>query len=170
MADHTPRRPIDDVVGSFVARSDHVMVAVSAMADDEVDACIVGFHCQCSIEPLRYAVWLSKANRTERLARRADRLVVHWLDADQRDLARRVGTVTADDDPSKMRRVPFERHDGAAVLTEARRAVVFRIVHVHDDGDHRCYVVEPEEAVERPGGGEPLRFGAVRDLEAGHEA
>ena len=41
---------------------------------------MVGFHSQCSVDPGRFAVWLSKANHTYGVALRAEVFAVHFLD------------------------------------------------------------------------------------------
>ena len=50
----------------------------------------------CSISPARYAVWLSKANHTCRVALHASHLGLHLLTSDQRELARLFGTLSGD--------------------------------------------------------------------------
>jgi flavin reductase (DIM6/NTAB) family NADH-FMN oxidoreductase RutF len=158
-----------DGFDALIAGSNPSMVVVSAAAGDEVDACLVGFHSQCSIEPVRYAVWLSKANHTHRLAVQAEVLGVHWLRPSQRDLASSVGSVSLDRRADKMAAIPWHRGPGGAVLIDdVAGSFVGRVVHTHDDGDHVCFVLEPCSAT---GDGEDvLRFDAVRDLDPGHDA
>ncbi len=57
---------------------DYPMLIVTATADGEQAGCLVGFAAQCSIDPLRFMVWLSKKNRTYRVASRSQVLVVHF--------------------------------------------------------------------------------------------
>jgi len=152
--------------------NDASVVLVAADDGHEVDACLVGFHSQCSINPLRYAVWLSKANHTYRIASRAEVLSVHWLPGDRRDLAEWAGAVTLDRDPEKMRRLDWRRGPArAVVLDDAVVAFAGRIHHRHEGGDHVCFVVEPFAAwgSGSSGGDGVLRFAAVRDIEAGHD-
>ena len=59
---------------ALVAVLDAAVVVVTAADGDDRDGCLVGFHSQCSIDPPRYAVWLSRANRTFDLAQRTDLL------------------------------------------------------------------------------------------------
>ena len=44
------------------------MIIVTARHGDEIDGCLVGFSTQCSIDPTRYLVCLSKRNNTYRIA------------------------------------------------------------------------------------------------------
>src|SRR5689334_11139698 len=61
----------------IVADLDYPLFVVSAAAGDDADACLVGFTSQCSIEPRRFAVFLSKKNHTYEVAGRASVLIVH---------------------------------------------------------------------------------------------
>ncbi|MDH6580477.1 flavin reductase [Kitasatospora sp. MAP5-34] len=71
----------------FTARLDYPVLVVTAAADGARAGCLVGFGSQCSIDPPRFTVWLSKANRTFRVAKRAEFPVVHLLPAHRRDRA-----------------------------------------------------------------------------------
>jgi flavin reductase (DIM6/NTAB) family NADH-FMN oxidoreductase RutF len=55
---------------------DTPLIVVTAAGGDEQAGCLVGFHCQSSIEPVRYCVWLSKANHTYRVALRSTHLAI----------------------------------------------------------------------------------------------
>ena len=83
------------VMEAFEARVP--MIVVTAQYRGERGGCLVGFHTQCSIEPPRYAVWLSKANHTTRVALQATHLAVHFLGPDDHDLAALFGEQTGDD-------------------------------------------------------------------------
>ena len=45
---------------SIVGRIDYPMYIVTALVGEERDGCLVGFTTQCSIEPPRFAAFLSK--------------------------------------------------------------------------------------------------------------
>lgn len=143
------------------------MIAVSASHHGEVDASLVGFHSQSSIDPTEYTVWLSKLNHTTRLARSCDVLAVHLLGANQRSLAQRLGTVTEDDDAQKMHGVRTRRHSsGAVLLADCPAWFVGRIRRKLPGGDHQGFVLEPI-AVSRTTVS-PLRLADVESLHAGH--
>jgi flavin reductase (DIM6/NTAB) family NADH-FMN oxidoreductase RutF len=163
---------LDDRTYDELIRTNNTsMVVVAASDGREVDACLVGFHCQCSIKPLRYAVWLSKANHTYRIAQNAPALAVHWLAQAERDVAVAVGSVTLDRDPDKMSRIAWQPGpDGAPVIQRAAGGVVGRIVDRHDDGDHVCFVLNPTAAWMRSEVEGVLRFRDVQDITPGHEA
>ncbi|WP_206328591.1 flavin reductase, partial [Streptomyces sp. Tu 4128] len=75
----------------FLHRLDPDMCVVTAAAGGERAGCLVGFSSQCSIDPIRYVVWLSEVNRTYRVASSADVLAVHLLARDQRGTAELFG-------------------------------------------------------------------------------
>ena len=70
---------------------DFPMTVVTAFDGREHSGCLVGFHTQCSIEPRRWLVCISKANHTCGVAERAEWLAVHLLRDDQHALAQFFG-------------------------------------------------------------------------------
>ena len=46
----------------LIAQLDYPMIVVTTASAGERAGCLVGFHTQSSIDPERFAVWLSKAN------------------------------------------------------------------------------------------------------------
>lgn len=169
-----------DELGELVAAADGAMVVVTAHDADrgERDGCLVGFHSQCSIDPPRYAVWLSVANRTYRVARRSSHLAVHFLGRDDHDLAAWFGGVTGDDLPEggdgKLARVDWVPGPGGVpVLEQVAHRFVGRIVRVDDDpddGDHACFVLDPVSVGAPERVAPPLRLAQTTDIDAGHDA
>lgn len=149
---------------------DGAMVVVTVAADDQRDGCLVGFHSQASIAPPRYAVWLSRANRTSELAEHGRHLAVHVLSEEQHELAELFGGETGDE-VDKLARVAWEPGpDGVPLLTDCPNRFVGRVVGSEPElGDHRLWILEPTdaEAVDPP---PPLRLSAVTDVEPGHPA
>jgi len=76
-----------DNVTALLRSMNSPLIVLTAAANDQTAGCVVGFHTQCSIEPVRYAVWISKANHTFRVAMFATHLAVHFLDVADHDLA-----------------------------------------------------------------------------------
>ncbi|THA68726.1 flavin reductase [Streptomyces sp. A0958] len=125
------------------------MYVVTAEAAGERAGCLVGFGSQCSMRPARFLVWLSKLNRTYRVAARADRLAVHLLRRDQDDLAQLFGGETGDR-TDKFAHIPWHPGPGGApVLDEAPAWFVGRVENRVDGGDHVGFLLAPEE-VRRP--------------------
>ncbi|MET7733508.1 flavin reductase family protein [Streptomyces sp. NPDC005402] len=156
---------------AFIDRLDPDMCVVTAAADGDRAGCLVGFASQCSIEPLRYVVWLSKANRTYRVARTADRLAVHLLTREQHGLAELFGGETGDQ-TDKFARVRRREVGGAVVLEEAAAWFVGTVVLRVEGGDHVGFVLEPQAwgAREDTAGAKLLRLSDAMSISPGHPA
>ncbi|BFV55233.1 flavin reductase family protein [Kitasatospora sp. CMC57] len=154
---------------AFVELLDYPMYVVTAVAGEERGGCLVGFAGQCSLEPARFAVWLSKANHTYRVARDAELLVVHLLPSHRHDLAQLFGGETGDE-RDKFGQVPWSPGpNGTPVLTEALAWFAGRIEHRADWGDHVGFSLAPI-AGSADTDGKPLAFHDAHDIEAGHPA
>ncbi|WP_328752528.1 flavin reductase family protein [Streptomyces sp. NBC_00285] len=158
---------------AFLDRLDPDMcVVTAASADGDRAGCLVGFASQCSIRPVRYVVWLSKANRTYRVARTASRLAVHLLTREQRGLAELFGGETGDRTDKFARARWREEPGGAVVLEDAAAWFVGTVVLRTDGGDHVGFVLEPETWGEREGtdGTRLLRLSDATSIPPGHPA
>ncbi|MCS0602624.1 flavin reductase family protein [Streptomyces sp. LP11] len=152
----------------FFDRLNPEMCVVTAVADGERAGCLVGFASQCSIHPPRFTVWLSKANRTYRVARAAHHLAVHLLTPDQRGLAELFGGESGDD-TDKFARVPWhEGPGGTAVLTDAAAWFAGTVLHRTDGGDHVGFLLDPLHAEATDRDGPLLRLSDTHGIEAGH--
>jgi len=158
----------DERFDALMATLDAPMAIVTTTDGEERAGCLVGFHSQCSIEPRRYIVWLSKANHTYRVVLHADHLAVHLLTADDADLAEVFGTLSGDD-VDKFSRCEWEPGPGGVpLLTRCPNRIVGRRSTMLDEvSDHVCVLVEPVEA-SADAGFEPLRLSAVDHLVPGH--
>src|SRR5689334_7712988 len=87
------RHSFDDLMGHV----EHAMLVVTTVAGDDRSGCLVGFHSQCSIEPSRYAVWLSKANHTYRIGVFAEVFALHVLGEHDVELAKLFGEKSEDE-------------------------------------------------------------------------
>ncbi|MDK9499588.1 flavin reductase family protein [Streptomyces katrae] len=165
------QQPASDL-GGFAEAVDGTMYVVTAAAGGRRAGCLVGFASQCSIEPPRFVVWLSTANHTYDVARAARHLTVHVLGRDQRALAELFGGLTGDDVDKFARTAWRPGPDGCPVLSDVRVWFTGRVEQVVEaGGDHVGFVLSPAGPgagpAEPPG---PLRFGDVRDVDAGHPA
>ncbi|MYR45683.1 flavin reductase family protein [Streptomyces sp. SID5910] len=153
----------------FLDRLDPDMCVVTAAADGEEAGCLVGFASQCSMEPVRFVVWLSEVNRTFRVAGSAEYLAVHLLAREQHALAEVFGGQTGDD-VDKFRQVRRRHGYGGAVLLEDTEAwFVGRVVERTPGGDHVGFVLDPVEwGGSGTSGGPLLRLSDARTIEAGH--
>jgi flavin reductase (DIM6/NTAB) family NADH-FMN oxidoreductase RutF len=162
---------VRDRFDALVAELDGAMVVVTTATGDERSGCLVGFHSQASIDPSRYAVWVSKANHTAGVLWAAEHVAVHVLGAGDHDLAELFGSETGDE-VDKFTRCDWEPGpDGVPLLVRCgHRFVGRRTARFDDGGDHVCLVLEPVEATVGAERIAPLRLSAVADVDPGHPA
>ena len=155
---------------TVMGRLDSPLIVVTTGSADQQAGCVVGFHTQCSIDPVRYAVWVSKANQTYRVALFATHLALHFLDVGDHELAELFGGTTGDD-VDKFARCEWQAGPGGVpLLTRCPTRVVIERTSLWDDGsDHVCIVGEPVDASAAPGF-TPLRLADAHDITAGHAA
>ncbi len=152
----------------LVAGLDYPMFIVTADVEGTPAGCLVGFTTQCSIQPARFIVFLSKKNHTYRTARAAEFLGVHVLGPDAFALAELFGHRSGDRGDkfascswhSGPRGVPIIEGSGGWFVGQV-------LAHV-DGGDHLGFLLEPVEAgkPDQPVG---LGFQDVKGIEPGHE-
>lgn len=157
-----------DGFDALAGATEPAMLVVTTADGNERGGCLVGFHCQSSIDPPRYAIWLSKANHTYRLALRATHLGLHFLGEEHRGIAERFGTLTGDD-TDKFAALPTETgpHGVPLLLDVPGRLVVRRLALLDEGGDHVCLTTEPVR-VDGPAPSAPLRLSACTAFEPGH--
>jgi flavin reductase (DIM6/NTAB) family NADH-FMN oxidoreductase RutF len=155
----------------FVSALDYPMFVVTTAGPDAGDraGCLVGFATQCSIEPARFLVCLSKANRTYRLADTAPVLAVHLLGSGQHRLARLFGEQTADEVDKFAGCAWRPGPHGVPLLDDCPHRFAGAVLDRTDLGDHAGFLLEPLD-VQAVAGLAPMMFSAVGDLEAGHPA
>lgn len=170
-SDTAPETAPDEVFDRFTDALDPPLLVVTVADGRDRDGCVVGFHSQCSLDPLRYALWLSRANRTYRVALRSEYLGIHLLGPDDRALGEWFGGHTGD------REDPFAGVDtepgpgGVPLLRSATtRFVAVRVGLVDVGGDHACFVVEPVAGhAADPGPRDGLlRVSDLAEIEPGH--
>jgi flavin reductase (DIM6/NTAB) family NADH-FMN oxidoreductase RutF len=164
----TSQRAID--TAAFTDRTDYPLTVVTTIGPDgELSGCLAGFTTQCSIEPLRFLVCISRANHTFEVISRATILGLHLLGDDQDDTASRFGEFTGDrvDKFHGLRWHPGP--GGVPVLDECVAWMAAGIIGRFDVGDHEAQFVYPIDAQAGPATGLLLRSTAP-DLQAGHPA
>jgi flavin reductase (DIM6/NTAB) family NADH-FMN oxidoreductase RutF len=159
---------VSDPFDRIVSNLDYPMFVISAAVGDDADACLVGFTSQCSIDPPRFAVFLSKANRTYELARQADVVVVHRLRADQHGIAERFGGTSEYDDPHKLSGCDWTPGPGGAPVIDGCDWFAGRVLERIDAGDHVGHVLEAFDGA--CSGSGQLGSQAAFDIEAGRPA
>lgn len=159
----------DDTFAAVVGSLDAPMVIVTVSDGRDRSGCLVGFSTQCSIDPCRWLVCLSSVNHTARVARGARTLAVHFLRADQLELAQLFGAAT-EDAIDKFTRCGWREGPGGApiiagcdwIAGEIRERVAF--------GDHDGYVLDVSDAGHEHAAAPQLGYQAVRGISPGHPA
>ncbi|MFD7982007.1 flavin reductase family protein [Kitasatospora indigofera] len=155
----------------FTALLDYPVHVVTAAAGGEVGGCLVGFAGQCSIDPPRFVVWISKANHTYGVALRSEVLAVHLIPRARPDLAELFGGRSGDS-VDKFAAVAWTPGpSGVPLLTDAEAWFFGRVTGRADWGDHVGFLLEPlggdaPAAVDAA----PLALRDVTDIRAGHPA
>jgi len=156
----------DALVGELVSP----LVVVTTAADGVRAGCLVGFHGQCGMEPRRYAVWLSKANRTYRVGMLSEVFAVHFLGRDDTAAAAHFGGETGDEVDTFAGWAWSGGEGGVPLLDACPNRIVGRRTALLDAGaDHVCVVLDPV-AVTHEGLGGQLSLADVVGLEPGHAA
>jgi len=155
-------------LAELVSQLDYAMFIVTTATRGERAGCLVGFATQVSIHPPRFLVCLSVKNRTFRLARDANVVVVHFVPEDATELAELFGGETGDD-VDKFAACDWRPGpDGAPVLSDLENWFAGRVLNRIDLGDHWGFVLAPIEG-EAGRGSSALTFHRARRIEPGHE-
>jgi flavin reductase (DIM6/NTAB) family NADH-FMN oxidoreductase RutF len=158
---------VQQTFNELTAEMDYTMLIVTTRAEGEKAGCLVGFATQCSIDPPRFAVFLSEKNRTLRIAERSEALLVHFVPAEAAGLVELFGAQTGDD-VDKFARCSWKAGPrGLPVLEDAPRWFAGRILDRLTVGDHVGFLLEPF-AAERGGEAGTFLFHRAKRFEPGH--
>jgi flavin reductase (DIM6/NTAB) family NADH-FMN oxidoreductase RutF len=155
---------------AFVDRTDYPLVVVTtASPDGERSGCLAGFTTQCSIDPPRFLICISKENHTFDVVTRSEVLALHLLGEDQSDTASLFGETTGDD-VDKFAGIGWRASTlGVPVLDDCAAWLVVGILRRINAGDHMALMTSP--IVGGPGSRSGLlTFRSAPPLEAGHPA
>jgi len=161
----TPEEAFSDLVGDL----DYPMMIVTVAGGGEKAGCLVGFATQCSIDPPRFAVWISRKNHTFRVAQQAGVLVVHFPAADQLHLAELFGGTTGDEVDKFSRCRWREGPSGVPVLEDCSRWFAGEVLEQLPTEDHVGFLLAPVEVHSGDWGGQ-LTFQSVQEIDPGHDA
>jgi flavin reductase (DIM6/NTAB) family NADH-FMN oxidoreductase RutF len=153
---------------AIVRNLEYPTFIVTARAGDERLGCLVGFATQASIDPSRFVVGLSRANRTHRRGRDSAALAVHCAPAGAPDLAELFGGETGDEVDKFARCAWRDGPEGLPILDRCERWFVGRVVDRLDAGDHELFLLAPVAA--RAGREDAFTFHRAKRIEPGHPA
>jgi len=160
---------VGDRLRDLLGGLDHPMFLLTVAEGGERSGCLVGFACQCSIDPVRFLVCVSEVNHTHGPASRAQHVAVH-LAPDQPDLAlaRLFGEETGDELDKFDRCAWSDGPEGQPILEGCPAWFVGHVLGRVELGDHLGLVLEPVAVEGRPEG--YLCFERAKTLDAGHPA
>lgn len=142
--DPPPRVAPLDVTTSVISRLDPPITVVTTASDGRNAGCLVAFHTQCNLDPVRYAVWIAKSNHTYRIALLADHVAMHVLHQDDQTLAETFGGRSGADADKFASLEWHAGPSGVPLLADCTTRLVLRKVSMWDDGsDHVCFIGEP---------------------------
>lgn len=147
---------------------DGPMVVVTVSAGEQRAGCLVGFHTQVSIDPARYLVCLSDKNHTYRVAKGATHLAVHFLGAEQLDLATRFGTLCSATSDKFEGLALTVGPGGAPIVEDCAHWFVGEIQGSLPIHDHVAFALEPVASGGATDRRRLLGFQAAKHLDAGH--
>jgi flavin reductase (DIM6/NTAB) family NADH-FMN oxidoreductase RutF len=153
---------------ALVGHLEYSMFIVTARAGDERLGCLVGVATQTSIDPPRFLVCLSHANRTYRRGHDTGVLGVHCVPADANDLAELFGGETGDEVDKFARCAWHDGPGGVPIIERCQNWFVGHVVNRIQAGDHDAFLLEPIAA--QAGEQEDFTFHRAKRIEAGHPA
>jgi len=126
---------------ALVSATDYPLYVVTACAGEKRGGCLAGFVTQSSLQPVRFLICISKANRTFAIADKSDELALHLLGADQRDMASLFGEESGDE-IDKFERVQWSVGPaGLPILSECAAWVAGPVVDRMSGGDHEAFLI-----------------------------
>ncbi len=158
--------PFEELVASL----DYPMAVVTVAANRERSGCLAGFATQCSIDPPRFLVCVSKVNHTHAVADDATVMIVHFPRAGQHDLAELFGSETGDEIDKFEHCAWTPGPEGTPILDDTDY-FAGRIRGRFDAGDHTALLLDvmPQASADRADEAQ-LGFQMTRDLDPGHDA
>jgi len=160
------RQDFNDLVGDL----DYPMfIATTRFPSGERAGCLLGFATQCSIDPPRFLICLSRANRTCQAAVEAAAIAVHLVPSSAASLAELFGGETGDKTDKFAHCDWHDGYGGLPILAECDNWFVGKVRERHDLGDHIGFLLDPVLA--HPGIPQAeFQFHRARRIDAGHEA
>jgi flavin reductase (DIM6/NTAB) family NADH-FMN oxidoreductase RutF len=157
----------DDPFLQICGTLDGPMVIVTANDGRERSGCLVGFSTQCSIDPRRWLVCISKLNHTLGVAQRAPTLAIHLLREDQLPLARLFGGTT-EDVADKFAHCAWRDGPDGVPLLDGCDWVAGEVLQRIDTGDHVAHIVAVRHSGQQHAPAPQLGFQLAKTIDAGH--
>jgi flavin reductase (DIM6/NTAB) family NADH-FMN oxidoreductase RutF len=152
----------------FGTKLNYPMFIATVASRRERSGCLIGFATQCSVHPIRFAVFVSNKNHTYGVAKEADALALHVVPPEAYDLAELFGGETGDEVDKFTRCAWTSGPLGSPILERCPNWCEGPIVHSLDAGDHACFIIEPRHG-ESDDDVVALSFDTAKSIAPGHE-
>jgi flavin reductase (DIM6/NTAB) family NADH-FMN oxidoreductase RutF len=155
---------------ALAGRVDYSLFVVTTVSPTgELSGCLAGFVTQCSIEPPRFLVCISKVNHTYFVAEGATSVGLHLLGEDQTDLASLFGERTGDT-VAKFEYCSWRPGITAVpVLEDCAAWAEGLILDRFDVGDHQAVLIRPLTGGDGPAAG-VMTYQSAPSFTPGHPA
>jgi flavin reductase (DIM6/NTAB) family NADH-FMN oxidoreductase RutF len=157
----------EDAAAALTERVDNPIYVVCARHGEQMAGCVAGYVTECSINPVRFLVCISKANYTYGVARHSAGLSLHLLGSEQHDLAVLFGHLTGDTSDKFSQCEWATGETGAPLLRRCAAWTEGPVLDKHDVGDHVAFLVAPIDGGAGPEEGQ-LTVKQISDITAGH--
>jgi flavin reductase (DIM6/NTAB) family NADH-FMN oxidoreductase RutF len=159
----------DNPAEALTEQTDYPIYVVCVDHAGQKAGCVAGFVTQCSIDPVRFLVCVSKANHTYEVGKEAAAMSLHLLGSEQHDLAELFGHLTGDSSDKFERTTWKPGKTGAPVLQRCAAWIEGEVLVKHDVGDHVAFLLTPVSGGAGPEDGQ-LTVAQSRDITPGHPA
>lgn len=157
----------EDPAAALRERVDNPIYVVCVGHNGQRAGCVAGYVTQCSLDPARFLVCISKANYTYGVAKDSEALSLHLLGSRQHDLAVLFGHLTGDTSDKFSQCEWATGETGAPLLRRCAAWMEGTVLAKHDVGDHVAFLVAPIDGGFGPEEGQ-LTVKQTTDIEAGH--
>jgi flavin reductase (DIM6/NTAB) family NADH-FMN oxidoreductase RutF len=153
---------------AYTERTEYALQVVTTISSaGEPSGCMVGFATQCSIDPPRFLICISKVNHTYFASLHSDAVALHLIGQDQIPLAS-LFAESSGDDVDKFARCRWHLGTtGAPLLADCVAWLEGTVIRRWSVGDHQALLVRPVAG----GAGDQRDVLTVRhapDFQAGH--
>jgi len=129
---------------AYTERTEYALqVVTTTTSDGEPSGCMVGFSTQCSIDPPRFLICISKINHTYLASEHSDAVALHLIGQDQIPLASLFAETSGDDMDKFAHCRWLPGTTGAPVLTDCAAWLEGMIIQRWSVGDHQALLVRP---------------------------
>ncbi len=129
---------------AFISRLDAPLYVVTVgTARGERSGCLAGFVTQCSLNPARFLVCLSKLNHTFFVGERSSGIAIHLLGEDQTELASLFAESTGDTVDKFEHCGWSEGASGAPILDDCAAWLEGNVLDRFSVGDHEAFLMSP---------------------------